>query len=219
MEFCELSYQIFVLLNLCCVSFVVGLALLLLSILVKTSFVVKFFTYNSLILVAFFLCIIIAVRLFEPLYNLFRTSRKLYSWWDKSAIRSGNCISTCICRFTGFGCFPSLCVRCCDTRPIYSLGHWAGLTRWMLTIWSCWTMKSCNYDYTQYLSFYKEVERNALIYMVTSSFQFKKSVFWGVRIEYNLDLRFSVKKQIWMIMADWLWGHRNIFREDTRGLC
>ena len=74
MEFCELSYQIFVLLNLCCVSFVVGLALLLLSILVKTSFAVKFFAY-FLILVAFFLCIIIAVKLFEPYNRRFINSR------------------------------------------------------------------------------------------------------------------------------------------------
>ena len=26
-------------------------------------------------------------------------------------------------------------------------------------------------------------------------------------MEYSLDLKFSVKKQISMIMADWSWGH------------
>ena len=31
--------------------------------------------------------------------------------------------------------------------------------------------------------------------------------------------RFLVKKQISMIMADLSWGHINIFRGDTRGLC
>ena len=43
------------------------------------------------------------------------------------------------------------------------LGKWAELMRWMLTIWSCWAMKSCYYNYSQYLSFYKDVERTALI--------------------------------------------------------
>ena len=43
------------------------------------------------------------------------------------------------------------------------LGNRAGLMRWVLTIWSCWAVKSCYYDYSQYLSFQKEVERTALI--------------------------------------------------------
>ena len=50
-------------------------------------------------------------------------------------------------------------------------------------------------------------------------FSFRKSVFRDVRTDYNLDLRFLVKGQILMIMADLSWGHINIFRGDTRGLC
>ena len=40
-------------------------------------------------------------------------------------------------------------------------------------------------------------------------------------MNYNLDLRFllKLKKQISMLMADLSWGHINIFRGDTRGLC
>ena len=40
-------------------------------------------------------------------------------------------------------------------------------------------------------------------------------------MDHNLDLRFlvNIKKQISMIMADLSWGHINIFRGDTRGLC
>ena len=38
------------------------------------------------------------------------------------------------------------------------------LMRWMLTIWSCWGMKLCYYDYSQYLNYYKEVKRTALIW-------------------------------------------------------
>ena len=48
-------------------------------------------------------------------------------------------------------------------------------------------------------------------------FSFQKSVFRDVRTDYKLDLRFLVK--ISMIMADLSWGHINIFRGDTRGLC
>ena len=52
-------------------------------------------------------------------------------------------------------------------------------------------------------------------------FSFRKSFSRDVRTEYNLDLRFLVKfkKQISMIMADLSWGHINIFRVYTRGLC
>ena len=50
-------------------------------------------------------------------------------------------------------------------------------------------------------------------------FSFWKSVFRDVRTDYNLDLRFLLKKQISMIMADFSRGHINIFRGDTRGLC
>ena len=49
-------------------------------------------------------------------------------------------------------------------------------------------------------------------------FSFWKSVFRDVRTDYNLDLRFLLKKQISMIMADFSRGHINIFRGDTRGL-
>ena len=38
-------------------------------------------------------------------------------------------------------------------------------------------------------------------------------------MEYNLDLRFSVKKQISVITVDWSWGHKNVFLVDTRCLC
>ena len=48
---------------------------------------------------------------------------------------------------------------------------------------------------------------------------FWNSVFRDVRTDYNLDLRFLLKKQILMIMADFSRGHINIFRGDTRGLC
>ena len=44
-------------------------------------------------------------------------------------------------------------------------------------------------------------------------------MFRDVRTDYNLDLRFLVKRQISMIMADLSWGHINIFHGDTRGLC
>ena len=50
-------------------------------------------------------------------------------------------------------------------------------------------------------------------------FSFPKSVFRDVRTDYNLDLRFLVKRQISVIMADLSWGHINIFRGDARGLC
>ena len=50
-------------------------------------------------------------------------------------------------------------------------------------------------------------------------FSFRKSVFRDVRTDYNVDLRFLVKSQISMIVADLSWGHINIFRGDTRGLC
>ena len=43
-------------------------------------------------------------------------------------------------------------------------------------------------------------------------FSFRKFVFRDVRIDYNLDLKFLVKRQISMIMADLSWGHINIFR-------
>ena len=29
------------------------------------------------------------------------------------------------------------------------LWHWAGWTRWMMNIWSCWSMKLCYYIYSQ----------------------------------------------------------------------
>ena len=48
-------------------------------------------------------------------------------------------------------------------------------------------------------------------------FSFRMSVFRDVRTDYNFELRFSVKKQI--SMTDLLWGHINIFRGDTSGLC
>ena len=44
------------------------------------------------------------------------------------------------------------------------------------------------------------------------TFSFRKFVFRVVRIDYNLDLKFLVKRQISMIMADLSWGHINIFR-------
>ena len=50
-------------------------------------------------------------------------------------------------------------------------------------------------------------------------FSFWKFVFRDVRTDYNLDLRFLLKKQISMIMPDFSRGHINIFRGDTRGLC
>ena len=57
---------------------------------------------------------------------VFLNIRNLYSGETDVAIRSGNCISICIIvyvEFTRFSCFHSICVHCCETRPIYSLGQ------------------------------------------------------------------------------------------------
>ena len=55
---------------------------------------------------------------------VFQNIRKLYSGETGVAIRFENCMHQymycCICRFT-------ICVRCCDTRPIYSLGSLSGI--------------------------------------------------------------------------------------------
>ena len=49
---------------------------------------------------------------------------------------------------------------------------------------------------------------------------FRKSLFRDVCIDYNLDLRLLVKKQISIIIiVDLSLGHIKFFRGDTRGLC
>ena len=61
---------------------------------------------------------------------VFLNIRNLYSGETDVAIRSVNCISICITvyvEFTRFSCFPSICVRCCETRPVYSLGQLSGI--------------------------------------------------------------------------------------------
>lgn len=68
MAFFGLSYWIVILLNLCCTSFTVGLTLLIFSILVKSSFTVKFFAY-FLIFLALLLCVLITFKLFKPLFT------------------------------------------------------------------------------------------------------------------------------------------------------
>ena len=49
-------------------------------------------------------------------------------------------------------------------------------------------------------------------------FSFRKLVFLDVRTDYNLDLRFLVKMEISMVMADLSWGHKHFSSGYKRSL-
>ena len=64
---------------------------------------------------------------------------------------------------------------------------------------------------------FQEVQEHYHFKNILQNNIFGVRVFREIPTDYNLDLRFLVKSKL--KMADLSWGHMNIFRGDTIGLC